>query len=417
MSMRLSKNVVRFRLGQVPAVGNVETGAIVGLSGSGAALCDAMAAHDVPEEDVPADCAELVAYMKQHGFIEAGTDEGAVHLGRARLRSAYLHVTNRCNLSCVGCYSRDEGRNRDEDPTFDQLAHAVDVLAELGVEQLIVSGGEPFLREDLAELAAHAKQGGIATVIILTNGMLCTDERIAPLAGKVDTISVSFDGPSSQSPSYIRGKQLFDRLVEVIKRIKGAGIQAHILPTIHAKNIDDVPAYLELGKQLGATVGFSLLSGLTDTLGDLAPSDDDFVRLAEVMQAAGATAGVDSVFLDGAQPTLQACACCGAGKTGVSVAADGSVYPCHMLHYVPFLLGNAFEDSTDTLRDSLARFALPAVDELDGCKDCNKRYLCGGGCRARAYMEYGRADCRDPYCAYNKRSIEDAVSFVLAAMA
>ena len=258
--MRLSKNVVRFRLGQVPAVGNVETGAIVGLSGSGAALCDAMAAHDVPEEDVPADCVELVAYMRQHGFIEDGAGEGAVHLGRARLRSAYLHVTNRCNLSCVGCYSRDEGRNRDEDPTFDQLAHAVDVLAELGVEQLIVSGGEPFLREDLAELAAHAKQGGIATVIILTNGMLCTDERIAPLAGKVDTISVSFDGPSSQSPSYIRGKQLFDRLVEVIKRIKGAGIQAHILPTIHAKNIDDVPAYLELGKQLGATVGFSLLS-------------------------------------------------------------------------------------------------------------------------------------------------------------
>ena len=101
----------------------------------------------------------------------------------------------------------------------------------------------------------------------------------------------------------------------------------------------------------------------------------------------------------------------------MSVAADGSVYPCHMLHYVPFLLGNAFEDSTDTLRDSLARFALPAVDELDGCKDCNKRYLCGGGCRARAYMEYGRADCRDPYCACNKRSIEDAVSFVLAAMA
>lgn len=412
----LSHDTVTFALHHVPVIGNTETGVIVGLTGSGAALCEAMATHDVPEESVPDDCAGLVAYMKQHGFIEGAEGDNDASVDRVQLHSAYLHVTNRCNLSCVGCYSMNEGRNRDGDPTFDQLAHAIDMLVELGVEQIIVSGGEPFLREDLPELAVHAKQGRIAKVIVLTNGTLCTVESIASLAGKVDEISVSFDGSSAQSPSYIRGKQLFNQLVEVVKHIKGAGVQAHILPTIHAKNIDDVPAYLELGKRLDATVGFSLLSGACGALGDLAPSDDDLVHLAEVMQAVGTTADIDSVFPDGTQSTLHACNRCGAGRTGVSVAADGLVYPCHMLHHAPFCLGNVFEDSVDKLRDSLAQFALPAVDELGGCKDCDKRYLCGGGCRARAYLECGRVDCRDPYCAYNKLTIEDTVSSMLAAM-
>lgn len=414
--MKLSGQTVRFHLGQIPALGNVDAGVIIGLTSSGAALCKAMAERDVSEEDVPADCAELVAYMKQHGFIEDGAGESNAESDRMRLRSAYLHVTNRCNLSCVGCYSWDEGRNRDADPTIRQLEHAIDVLAKLGVERLVVSGGEPFVRSDLPELAVHAKEAGIATVAVLTNGTLCTDERIAPLTGRVDTISVSFDGASSQGPSHIRGKQLFDQLAAVAKRIQSVGIQAHVLPTIHAKNIDDVPAYLEFGKRLGVTVGFSLLSGPSGVLGNLAPDEGDLVHLAEVIQTAGTTADVDSVFPDGAQRTLRACNRCGAGRTGVSVAYDGSVYPCHMLHCTPFLLGNAFGDSTDKLRSALTRFALPAVDELDGCRDCDKRYLCGGGCRARAYMEYGRVDCRDPYCAYNKRSIDLAAASLLTTI-
>ena len=230
--MRLAKSSVRVELGKVPAIGNVETGTIIGLTISGAALCDAMAEHDVPEVDVPADCFELVAYMKRHGFIEDETGEGAAFPNRVRLHSAYLH-------------------------------------------------------------------------------------------------------------------------------------------------------------------------------------DDDLIHLAEVMQAAGTTAGIDNVFPDGARATLRACACCGAGRVGVSIAADGAAYACHMLHYSQFCLGNAFEDSADVLRDALFRFALPTVDDIFGCKDCGKRYLCGGGCRARAYLEYGRADCRDPYCAYNREAIHQRIKTLI----
>lgn len=419
--MRLATSAVRFKMGGVPVVGNTATGAIVGLTAGGAALCDALQACDVSDEEVPESCAQLIEYLGMHGFLanacasegrpgDTGTDAasmgeiargGDAAVSAPHLVSAYLHVTNCCNLSCVGCYSLDAARNRAVDPTRTQLEHAIDVLAVLGVKRLIISGGEPFMRSDLPELTAHAKEAGIANVAILTNGLICDDAQLCALAGVTDVVSVSVDGVSSASNAPVRGAQRIDRLVDTLQRIKAAGIHAHMLPTIHARNIDDIPAYLELARRLDVTVGFSMLSGTRAVLGDLYFDDSALVHLAEVV-------GTHHLVLDdaslagprGAAGGLYACVACGAGSTNVSVAADGAVYPCHMLHVPALRLGDAFVEGAPTLAASIGSFALPPVDEMDGCQVCEHRYLCGGGCRGRSYLERARLDVRDPYCAY-----------------
>lgn len=397
--MRLGEHIVRFSMGSVPVVGNTVTGAIVGLTPSGAQLCDRMLAQEVSTEDILAECEELIAYLGAHGFLD---DHTAVD--RPSIKSAYLHVTNRCNLDCVGCYSRDAARNIAEDPSLDEVERAVALLVELGVERLVISGGEPLVRSDLGRVTAAAKSRGVHEVVVLTNGTLCDPDRLRALAGTVDTISVSFDGASPDAPAYVRGSQLFNQLVAAIKNIKAAGMHPHILPTIHAHNVDDVAEYLALGKKLDATVGFSLLSGGRAELGELYPSDACLVHLAETMNALGQDAGGDSSFATRGGG-LAARRSCGAGKTGVSVAADGSVFPCHMLHTPEFCLGNAYHDTPEALREALERFSMPTVDEIGGCRDCDKRYLCGGGCRARSFLSCGHLDARDPYCSYYERSI------------
>ena len=257
-------------------------------------------------------------------------------------------------------------------------------------------------------------------IVILTNGTLLTEESVLPLKGLVDVISLSFDGASAASPAHIRGTQLFDRLVEGVRLVQRAGIGAHILATVHARNVDEVPAYIQLASELGATAGFSLLSGSRRELGDLAPEPPCLAHLAEVMAAQpvgeGAADADDRVLRDeDVRPgSLRARARCGAGRTGVSVAADGSVYPCHMLHYPQLRLGDAFHDTADALRAALDSFVLPAVDDVEGCQGCDKRYLCGGGCRGRSMAEYGRMDARDPYCAFYDRAIDLMVDSFLA---
>lgn len=403
--MRLGSHIVRFDLRGIPVVGNTITGALVGLTPEGAALCDAMLERDVAGEDIPVECEELVSYLAAHGFEEdAGASETPC------LSSAYLHVSNTCNLSCVGCYSADCNRNRAADTSLDDLCRAIGVLAHLGVTRLVISGGEPFLREDLAEVTQHARGQGMTNIAVLTNGTHCSDKALAKLAGNVDVVSVSFDGASSETPACIRGEQLFDTLVDAVKRIQTAGIHAHMLPTLHARNIQDVPAYVELSKQLGCTVGFSLLSGARADLGDLMPGDSCLAGLANVMIEVankGDAASIDDAF--NPMRALSVRICCGAGKNSVSVASDGTVYPCHMLHRSEFALGNAFTDDALEIASNLSQFTLPSVDEIEGCSSCENRYFCGGGCRARAYDEHGCMTKRDPYCAYYSDAIGQTV--------
>lgn len=403
--MRLGSHIVRFDLRGIPVVGNTITGTLVGLTPEGAALCDAMLERDVAGEDIPVECEELVSYLTVHGF-----EEGAGASETYCLSSAYLHVSNTCNLSCVGCYSADCNRNRAADSSLENLCHAITVLAQLGVTRLVVSGGEPFLRRDLPDIVRNAREQGMENIAVLTNGTRCSEKVLARLAGNVDVISVSFDGANPESAAFIRGEQLFDTLVDAVKRIQAAGIHAHMLPTLHARNIQDVPAYVELSKRLGCTVGFSLLSGSHTNLGDLMPSESCLMELADTMIAVarkGEATSIDDAF--NPMRALSVRACCGAGKTSVSVASDGTVYPCHMFHKSELALGNAFTDGASAIADNLAQFTMPSVNEIEGCLSCENRYFCGGGCRARAYDERGCMTRRDPYCAYYAHAIEQTV--------
>lgn len=415
--MELAEHIVRFSLYGISMLGNTEAGSVIGLTKEGSQWCDSLGEDDSSAWDIPIECRELAAYMKKNGFLKSDKPEVQEEQRGELIRSAYLHITNRCNFACVGCYSFDTGRNRLRDPSTLQLFRAIDLLAGLGIDRIVFSGGEPFLRDDLAALASRAKKSGIAEVVVATNGTLCTKESLLLLSKSVDTISISFDGTSCSSVPYIRGKQCFDQLVDAIKSVENVGIKAHILPTIHAKNIEDIPAYLDLGKRLGVTVGFSLLSGDANSLGDLMLTESDLSRLSIMMLSAGAMADIDKVFPDAGRSPLHACINCGAGKRGVSIAADGSVYPCHMLHYREFCLGNAFTDSLDAIEDALRTFQLPSVDDLEVCKDCDKRYLCGGGCRARAYLKNGGVGAGDPYCPYYARIIDANVRMLAKSLA
>lgn len=414
--MRLAASVVRFNMGDIPVVGNTATGAIVGLTNEGATLCDAMKAGSVASNEVPPSCATLVAYLYGHGFLtETAESDGnygcdGKSLSVRSVASAYVHITYRCNLSCVGCYSWTPARNNAIDPTLEQFERATDVLAGLGVRQIILSGGEPFLRSDLPALVRYAKEAGIAHITILTNGLVCADEQLQALANIADTISVSFDGTSLLSEALVRGSQRFDQLIDTIRRIKHRGIHAHMLPTVHARNIDDIPLYLELARRLDVTVGFSMLSGSRDALGDLYFDHAALQHLAEVVGMYHAALGDEGVFVShGSANGMRACVACGAGSINVSIAANGAVYPCHMLHVSELRLGNAFVDDASQLAARIRTFSLPSVDEMDDCSKCAQRYLCGGGCRGRSFIEHGRLDARDPYCAYYQRAVAQTV--------
>src|SRR3989475_9052237 len=92
------------------------------------------------------------------------------------------NLTRRCNLECAHCYiaaGPDESATGELD-TATCLAIVDQLLAVNPAPLLILSGGEPLLRDDLTEIARHASAGG-ATGVVGTNRTLLTDQRIAAL--------------------------------------------------------------------------------------------------------------------------------------------------------------------------------------------------------------------------------------------
>lgn len=421
--MRFGDDIVEHEPFAVPMIGNVSTGYSIGLTPAGRAVCHRMFFEDVPEAEVAAVDENLLAHLKRGGFCRdegsplapatgrAATGDGAVPAGDIGapesgvppfgepLQAAYLHVTHRCNLQCAGCYSGVEERNARADVPLEDVLAMVERLAAAGVRRLIISGGEPFLRADLPQIAAGAKAAGVEQVDVLTNGTLVTEEALRALAPWADRISVSFDGADAGAIPAIRRENRFDALVAAVGLIRDAGIQPHIIPTIHGSNVGDMEAYCALAERLEATINFSLLSApaCDDAVAALVPDEAALEALARATLALsrGGSLLADTPVNTGLSTTVG----CGAGCSMVSVSADGEVFPCHLMHDEAFCLGSLL-DGDDCLRQRCR--PAPTVDELPVCGACEIRYLCGGGCRARAFFATGDVTDRDPYCALMK---------------
>ena len=186
-----------------------------------------------------------------------------------------------------------------------------------------------------------------------------------------------------------------------VKAVQAAGIQAHIIPTVHARNIDDLAEYVRLSKDLGATLNFSLLTcAPDDELAALLPDEEALRKL-----------GASILTLDGGKPlalmdapvglNLTVKRNCGAGYRGVSIAADGTVYPCHMLHRPELAMGNVFDGTLAEALESEVSARCRALDaaNFEGCATCRYERICGGGCRARSLFASGSLESPDSYCA------------------
>ena len=96
-------------------------------------------------------------------------------------------ITSRCNLACRHCLSaelrgdRDDGLNSDttspdalRDLTYEECISFVDQVADFGVFQLNLGGGEPFLRDDLLDVLRYAHSRGIVTCVSTNGSLLCS---------------------------------------------------------------------------------------------------------------------------------------------------------------------------------------------------------------------------------------------------
>ncbi len=160
------------------------------------------------------------------------------------------NVTRRCNLKCIHCYAHAKDIAFENELSTDEGKALLEDLAQFGVPVILFSGGEPFVRKDLPELARYAVELGMRAVIS-TNGTLITPEkaRIFKEIG-LSYVGISLDGMEAVNDRFRGVKGAFRAALKGIRNCQEAGIKVGLRFTINKLNAGEIPGIFDLIEEL-----------------------------------------------------------------------------------------------------------------------------------------------------------------------
>ncbi|MBW1777253.1 MAG: heme b synthase [Deltaproteobacteria bacterium] len=337
-------------------------------------------------------------------------------------------ITRNCNLACLHCRaSATCGPYTGELDTEAALA-LVDQIAQTGSPIVILTGGEPLLRQDIFEVAAYGTEKGLR-MVMAPNGTLITGEIARKLAGAgIKRVSISLDGAAAEIHDRFRGvKGAFDGALRGIGYLKDAGVEFQINSTVTQINLNEIPKIQDLAVALGAVAHHIFLlvpTGRGKYILDSAITADQYEstlnwfydqRSKTPLQLKATCAPHYYRILrqraktDGTKVTFQTHGLdavtrgCLGGVGFCFISHRGIVQPCGYLHLdcgdvtkTPFPEIWNHSEIFLTLRD---------FSKLKGkCGVCEYRKVCGG-CRARAYEATGDYLAEEPLCNYIPRPL------------
>ena len=206
-------------------------------------------------------------------------------LGRP-LRNLRLSVTDRCNLRCQYCMPEEEyvWLPREDILSFEEMAHLVDIFADLGVDKVRLTGGEPLLRKDLYRLVAIlASNPRIHDLAMTTNGVLLTEQAPALHGAGLHRVTVSLDTLRPERFKALTRRDTHARVLEGIEAVRLAGWPGLKIDTVMIRGVndDELVDLVEYGREAGGEVRFI---EYMDVGGATTWSMDQVVSRAEILR-------------------------------------------------------------------------------------------------------------------------------------
>ncbi len=330
------------------------------------------------------------------------------------------NVTRRCNLECSHCYlpavtrKSCEGSALPGDLSTREALHLIDEIAAVNPEvMLILSGGEPLLREDIFDLAGHATGKGMM-VVLGSNGLLIDEAVVDRLKRSgVSGVSISLDSVEPSVHDAARScPGAWARTVEAIKTCSSRGLSTQINTVVTQKNYNSLPSLITFAQELGAKVYspfFLVCTGRGEELSDITPHQYEDI-LSYIVQIQGERSSM--MVRTRCAPTYRRILYdrkpdspllrmdtgrCLAGVRYCRISPEGDVTPCP---YMRVSVGNVRQQSFGDLWNTSPVFEALRKPALKGkCGQCRFRSLCGG-CRARAYAVQNDYLQEDRWCNY-----------------
>ena len=305
------------------------------------------------------------------------------------------NVTRECNMKCSHCYINADEKKLCNELTTQEAKDLMDQIYQVSSPLLILSGGEPLLRQDIFELIRYGSKKGLK-MGLGSNGSLIDEDVARKLkeAG-IATVSISLDSNVATQHDEFRGVSgAWEKAIEACKALRKNNVLVQVNATLTQQNYDQIDDIMSLAESIGVEnfhLFFLVPTGRGTKLTDISPEKYEEMITKTFAKTANHKLNVRPScapqFMRIAQNTgldmRQWIRGCIAGLYYCRIYPNGDVTPCP---YLPIKLGNIREKSFKEIWFNSKVFRdLREPNSLKGkCGICEYRSLCGG-CRARAY--------------------------------
>ena len=338
-------------------------------------------------------------------------------------------TTRRCNLKCVHCRSSSEIEVQGHpDFSYEQATRIIDDIASYASPVLVLSGGEPLLREDIFDIARYGTEKGLR-MCLATNGTLVTQETCDEIKkADIKMVSLSLDGATAETHDNFRNQQgAFTGTLRAIELFNKNGIPFLVNSSFTVRNKDEIPEIYKLVKKMGATAWYMFMIVPTgrgeDVMEELIPEKlyDEILEwhyevekeenellmrptcaphYYRIVRQKSKEEGSkfkrrNLKFSTGGSKG------CLAGQLICLIDVDGEVLPCS---YFPKSAGNINQVPFKEIweKSELMLNLRDFKSYKDNCGRCEYVNVCGG-CRARSYAMTGDYLAQEPFCSYIPR--------------
>lgn len=336
----------------------------------------------------------------------------------SKILSAWLHVTNECNLRCDYCYVR----KTDEDMPEDVGEAAVDALFRSAFRfkfskiKLKFAGGEATLNlKRVIAIHQYARRRSLETGIeveatVLSNGVSIGPRAIEAFERDGMSVSISLDGIGGVHDAqrkFKNGAGSFRHVDRAIEKLIARGIRPFISITLSGRNaagLADVVRYAH-ARDLPFNINFFRDNECARPFADLRLDEDRIIiavrEAFSVLEADLSERSLLGTLVDRAQFDQPHDKVCGVGDSYLVIDHKGNVAKCQMEIERPVTTVWS-EDPLGLIRADQIGIRNLSVEEKEGCRECEWRYWCAGGCPAATFRATGRYDVKSPNCRIYK---------------
>ncbi|MDR2699849.1 MAG: radical SAM protein [Nitrososphaerota archaeon] len=172
-----------------------------------------------------------------------------------RPHHAQWFITRKCNYKCLDC---NIWKEQDENEmSTEEIKRGMDVLRDAGIVELVLSGGNPLLRDDIGEIIDYATERFVITVY--DNGSLA--EKKIDLLRNVDFVALSIDSLDEEKQNFIKNVSgAWKSAMQAVEVLQKEGIKVSVAPTISQMNLYEIVNLTNYFTNKGIPVWYGLYS-------------------------------------------------------------------------------------------------------------------------------------------------------------